>query len=122
MRRPWGNKFKKGNPMDHSTKLALIEAVQPGHRNGEPDIAPMADQVHDLLNKSIEQIAQNTIDEIEELKKTLADLGNQMLAAAAEAKDRIKRLHELNGQIAEEVRRGQKMRRSIGDSIEKIAG
>ena len=101
--------------MDHASKLALIEAVQ-------PDIAPISDQVHDLLNESIEKIAQRSIGEINALTKNLGELGTQMLNAAAAAKEKINKLHELNAEIAEEVRRGQKMRQSVSDSIEKIAG
>jgi hypothetical protein len=100
--------------MEGTAKLALIEAVQ-------PEIAPIADQVNDLLNESIEKIAQSSIGEINALTKNLGELGTQMLNAAAAAKEKINKLHELNGQIAAEVRRGEEMRRSVSDSIERIS-
>ena len=100
--------------METTAKLTLIEALQ-------PEIAPFNDQVHDLLNESIEKIAQTSIGEINALTKNLGELGTQMLNAAAAAKEKINQLHKLNGQIADEVRRGEKMRQSVSDSIEKLA-
>lgn len=100
--------------MDHTTKLALIEAVQP--------IAPVSDQVHDLLNQSIEKIAQGMVNELEALRKNTVDLENRLLAAANDAKASINKLRELNAQVAEEARRGQEVCRQLSDSIEKIAG
>jgi hypothetical protein len=101
--------------VEHASKIALLEAVK-------PDLAPMSDQIHGLLNESIEKIAQSSIGEINALTKNLGELGTQMLNAAAAAKEKINKLHELNSQIAAEVRRGEEMRRSVSDSIEKIAG
>ena len=100
--------------MDHSTKLALIEAVQ-------PDIAPITDQVHDLLNESIEKIASNMVGELEALRQNATALETQLLAAAAGAKASINKLRELHTQIADEARRGQEVCRKVSDSIENIA-
>ena len=99
--------------MDHSAKLALIEAVK-------PDIAPVSDHVHDLLNQSIEQIAQDMVGELEALRRNATDLETRLLAAAAGAKASINKLRELHTQIADEARRGQEVCRKVSDSIEKI--
>ena len=101
--------------MDHTAKLALIEAVQ-------PDIAPVSDTVHDLLNQSIERLAQSWISELEALRKNASDLESQVLAAVAGTKDSIAKLHSLGDLVKTEARRGQDVCRQLSDSIEKIAG
>src|SRR4029077_10359523 len=101
--------------MDNAAKLALIEAVR-------PDIAPVSDQVHDLLNASVEKIAQGFITELEALRKNATDLENQVLTAVAGTKDSIAKLHSLGALVTEEARRGQEVCRQISDSVEKIAG
>ena len=100
--------------MDHTAKLALIEAVQP--------IAPIENQVHTLLNESIEKLAQSWIMELEALRKNASDLESQVLAAVAGTKDSIAKLHSLGDLVKTEARRGQDVCRQLSDSIEKIAG
>jgi uncharacterized protein involved in exopolysaccharide biosynthesis len=100
--------------MDHTAKLALLEAVKP--------IAPASDHVHDLLNQSIEKIAQDMVGELEALRKNATDLETRLLAAAAGAKASINKLRELHTQIADEARRGQEVCRKVSDSVEQIAG
>ena len=99
--------------MDHTAKLSLIEAVQ-------PDIAPFENQVHTLLNESIEKLAQNWISELEALRKNASDLESQVLAAVAGTKDSIAKLHSLGDLVKTEARRGQDVCRQLSDSIEKI--
>jgi len=94
-------------------ELARIEATT--------DITPFTDQVHVLLNNSIEKIAQNWCAELEALRKNATDLENQLLACVVNTKASVNRLHELGAQIAEEAKRGREVCRQISDSIEKIA-
>jgi hypothetical protein len=102
------------NQMAPATKLALIEAVQ-------PDIVPFEAQVHDLLNDSVEKIAQNWISELEALRKNASDLESQVLAAVADTKNSIAKLHSLGDLVKTEARRGQEVCRQLSDSIEKMA-
>ena len=68
-------------------------------------LSQLTDQVHDLLNDSIEKIASDLVKELEALRQNATDLENRLLAAAASAKASINKLRELHGQIADEARR-----------------
>jgi hypothetical protein len=99
--------------MDHTTKLALIEAVQP--------IAPIGDQVHTLLLDSVSKIADQFVEQLAILRKNADALEAQIIACVAKTKADITALHSLGTKVAEEARRGQEVCRQLSDSIEKIA-
>jgi hypothetical protein len=94
-------------------ELARIEATT--------DITPFTDQVHVLLNNSIEKIAQNWCAELEALRKNATDLENQVLACVVSTKASVNRLHELGAQVAEEAKRGREVCARLSATVEEIA-
>jgi len=96
-------------------EVAKIEAIR-------PDIAPFADQVHSLLNDSVEKIAQSWIDQLQAVKENCDALERQMLAAVAKTKENIAKLHELGNQVAEEAKRGRELCEQLSNGVAKIAG
>ena len=87
-----------------------------------PDIAPFEEQVHSLLNDSIEKIAQGWIDQLKALKENCDALESQVLAAVTKTKDHIAKLHELGNQVAEEAKRGRELCAKLSDGIAQITG
>jgi hypothetical protein len=79
-----------------------IEAIQ-------PEIAPFDEQVHDLLNDSIEKIAQGWIEQLKAVKGNCDALESQVLAAVTKTKNDIAKLHALGAQVLGEAKRGREL-------------
>ena len=101
--------------MEHASKLALIEAVQ-------PDIAPFNDQVHSLMLDGINKVAEQWVEQINIQRKNLDALEAQIIASVAKTKSDVTAFYSLGTKAAEEARRGQDVCRQLSEGIEKITG
>ena len=82
---------------------------------------PVVAQVHNLLNDSVEQIAQGWIGQLTVLRENTVKLENQLLACVAQTKDNIRKLHELGEQVAAEAARGLEVCEKLSEGVERIA-
>ena len=80
------------------------------------------EQVHGLLNESIEQIAQSWINELTVLRENTVTLETQLLACVADVKAKIEDLHTLGAKVAAEAKRGQEVVTSAAKGIAQIGG
>lgn len=78
------------------------------------------EQVHDLLNNSIEQIAQGWINQLTALRRNTEQLESLLLSHVATAKANISRLHELGEQVAAEAERGRQVCEQLAIGIEQL--
>jgi predicted component of type VI protein secretion system len=97
------------------TDVAKIEAIR-------PDIAPFAEQVHDLLQDSITKIADGWVAELKAVKANCDALESQVLAAVAKTKDHVEKLHALGAQVAAEAQRGRELCEKLSEGIAQIVG
>ena len=100
--------------MEFSSNVTLLEAVK-------PDLAPLGDQVHNLLLDNVSKIADQWIEQLNILRKSADAMEAQIIAAVAKAKADITALHDLGTKVAAEARRGQEVCRQLSDSVAKIA-
>ena len=100
----------------------IATAVDKPHDLRLQDLPPPTDQVHKLLNESIEKIAQGWIDQLKQLRDNTVALESQMMACVARTKDQINQLHTLGEQVAGEARRGREVCEKLSEGIAQIAG
>jgi hypothetical protein len=101
-------------PTDYIAKeTARIEALR-------PDIAPFGDQVHGLLNDSIEKITQGWVDQLKAVKDNCDALERQVMTAMAQTKDSIAKLHELGNKVADEAKRGRELCEKLSAGVAEI--
>jgi DNA-binding transcriptional regulator YbjK len=104
---------------------AIVTKTNGHHSNGHMppvELTPPIEQVHGLLNASIEQIAGQWIEQLTVLRENATALEAQLLACVAQTKSSIERLHELGAQVAAEATRGQEVIAKLSDGIAQIAG
>jgi hypothetical protein len=88
----------------------------------KPAASPREDQIHSLLDDSIEKLAESWISQLNALRDNTVQLENQLIACVAQTKDNIKQLHSLGLQIAAEAQRGREVCEKLADGIDAIAG
>ena len=82
--------------------------------------APSPERVHDLLNNSIEQIAQGWVDQLTALRQNTERLESLLLSHVASAKANITKLHELGEQVAAEAERGRQVCEQLAIGIDQL--
>ena len=87
-----------------------------------PTPPPREEQIHNLLNDSVEKLAASWITQLNALRDNTVQLENQLIACVAQTKDNIKQLHSLGLQIAAEAQRGREVCEKLADGIDAIAG
>ena len=82
----------------------------------------MTDDVHALLNRSIETIANTWIDELKAIRENTTVLEAQLLACVSKTKTDIAKLHDLGAQVAEEAKRGRETCAKLTEGVAAIVG
>ena len=82
----------------------------------------MTDDIHQLLDASVEKIAQAWISELKAVRDNTVALENQLLACVAKTKENIAKLHSLGAQVADEAKRGREICASLSDGVAQISG
>ena len=78
--------------------------------------------IRSLLDESIVHIANGWISQLNALRKNATDLEGQVLAAVANTKNSIEKLHSLGALVAEEAQRGMELCAKLSESVERITG
>ena len=76
--------------------------------------------MHDLLNASVEKIAQEWVEQLNELRENATALESQLMACVAQTKASINKLHELGQQVAEEAQRGKDVIAKVTGALDEI--
>lgn len=85
-----------------------------------PTQPPPTQRVHDLLNSSIEKIAQEWIDQLHGVQANAQALEGQLMGVVAQTKASIHKLHQLGQHIADEAERGRKVLDLVATGLEEI--
>jgi hypothetical protein len=78
------------------------------------------ENIHTLLNASVEKIAQGWIDELAALRENTSRLESLLMAHVASTKANINRLHDLGAKIANEAARGREVCDQITEAVQLL--
>ena len=82
----------------------------------------MTDEIHSLLNASVEKIANAWISELQAIRENTLTLENQLLACVAKTAANIQQLHDLGAKVAEEAARGRETCAKLTEGVAAIVG
>lgn len=96
-----------------SRSISVIEKVN-------EHLPPFEQKSHDLLLKSIDQVADHWIEQLEQLRDNTKAIERMVLEVCAKAKDDVTRLHLAGAGVVREVNRGQGICQNIADEVDRI--
>ena len=85
----------------------LVTTSMPIHERIANADLPFSQKTHTLLLESVDQLAQQWINEIATVRSNTLEVENLLLAQLAKVKDHLTRLHLLGAMAAKEAERGR---------------
>jgi hypothetical protein len=118
-----------GEPADleqEVSQLALREAARTGNRLELPQIVresetPFSQQSHDLLLKSIDQVASEWVGELEHVRHNSKQVEQLMLERAAKVKADLTMLFLLGNAVRAEAKRGDEVNTKLAGELDKLS-
>jgi hypothetical protein len=109
------------------SQLALREAARIGNRtqivreSETPSTAPFTQQEHDLLLKSIDQVAGNWVNELKHVRNNSEQVEQLVLERAAKVKADLTMLFLLGNAVRAEAQRGDEVNAKLAGELDKLS-
>lgn len=112
------------------SQLALRDAVRIGNRlepaqivreSEAPSTAPFGQPQHDLLLKSIDQVASDWVSELEHVRHNSEQVEQLMLERAAKVKADLTMLFLLGNAVRAEAQRGDEVNAKLAGELAKLS-
>ena len=87
----------------------------------EPSIIPFDQKAHDLLQKSIDQVASDWVSELEHVRKNSKIVEQLVMERAAKVKADITQLYLLGSAAVAEAKRGDDVNARLADELDRMA-
>jgi hypothetical protein len=120
---------RNGEPADleeELSQLALREAARIGnqakivHETEAPPTIPFTQHEHDLLLKTIDQVAGNWVDELKHVRLNSEQVEQLVLERAAKVKADLTMLFLLGNAVRAEAQRGEEVNAKLAGELEKL--
>ncbi|KYK50095.1 hypothetical protein A1D31_22555 [Bradyrhizobium liaoningense] len=104
-------------------ELAARNARQPSIRvreSTQPSLEPFDQEAHDLLLKSIDQVATDWIEQLENVRQNSKAVEQLVLERAAKVRADITALYLLGAAAQAEAKRGNEVNARLTDELDKL--
>jgi hypothetical protein len=99
----------------------IQRAASPVDERPPPSATPFDQQAHDLLLKSIDQVASDWVGELEHVRKNSQVVEQLVMERAAKVKSDITALYLLGNAALAEAKRGDDVNAKLAGELDKLA-